>query len=323
MSDPFFTIVVTTRNRPELLRLALESVFEQSFRDFEVILVDDGSDPVYKPAIDALAARFGSRLRKIDLVNYPRGHGQSYALNTGVFAGRGQFVTFLDDDDFWTDPRHLEHAHAALSRAPDADAYYANQLAVQVNQSPEQGSVLWLVALESRCIARGLEPDNGVYHVSVELLMQCSGFPHQNCSILRRELFLAIKGKDEDIRWECDRDLYFRTIDNARDILFNPDVVSQHNVPDKTRSNNLTTAITEYQRRNYQLYVLTKASLLARHPAIRTYANRHRAFVLEQIAEQCSRDGRRAQARYYQAEVMGLRRDLRSLLKYLKLLFRR
>ncbi len=316
MSKPFFTVVIATRNRPELLRLALDSVAAQSCEDLEVVLVNDGSDAEYQGAIDALVAQFPRPVRQIILTRYPRGHGQSYALNTGAFAGEGEFVTFLDDDDFWTDPKHLERARVALGQSSEADVYYANQLAVQVNQPPSAGTVLWLAGLESRCQAQGLTPDGDVYTVSVDLLMQCTGFAHLNCSIVRRKLFLDIKGMDEDIRWECDRDFYFRTIDQARTILFNPAVVSQHNVPDKTKSGNMTTAISEYQRRNYQLYVLNKASMLARHPAIVAYANLHRGYVLEIIAEQFALEGRYDQALYFQSQVLGLRRNLLSLVKF-------
>lgn len=317
MSDPFLSIVVASRNRPQLLRLALESIFGQSFQDFEVILVNDGSDEEHLPGMQALVDAHPGRIRRIDLVRYPRGHGQSYALNTGSFAGRGEFVTFLDDDDFWTDMQHLEKAHAALQASPSADVYYANQLAVQVGQPPESGEVLWLDQCEQACRATGIAANDGIYPVGVEQLLP--GFAHLNCTVMRRGLFLSLKGMDEDIRWECDRDFYLRTIEHAQGILFNPDVVSQHNVPDKTRSDNMTTAISLYQRLNYQIYVFNKATMLSRHPSILAYARQQKTYCLKKVAEAKLAEGRYADAHFFSAQALFMDGSWKWWLQHLRI----
>lgn len=304
MGSPFFSVVVASRNRPELLRLAVQSVMGQTFQDFELILVNDGSDQQYVPDIDAVVAEYEGRVCQINLVHYPRGHGQSYSLNTGAFSASGEFVTFLDDDDFWTDRDHLSKAHKALQHYPKADVYYANQLAVQPGQSREQGEVLWLGDMQQICENAGLEPSANAYPVTVDLLMQSHGFAHLNCSIVRRELFLALKGMDEDIRWQCDQDFYLRTLDAAGQILFNPDVVSEHHVPDKNKRVNLTTAISVYQRLNYQLYVYNKAVTQLKHRAIVRQSRRHRAYTIQKIAEALYQQGRYADAADFCREAL-------------------
>jgi len=321
MSQPFFSVVVASRNRPQLLRLALDSIFVQSFQDFEVMLVNDGSDEEHLSDLQALIDEHPGRIRRIDLVRYPRGHGQSYSLNTGVYAASGKFVTFLDDDDFWTDAAHLQNAHAALQRFPESDVYYANQLAVQAGQDAAQGTVLWLAEGEQHCVAAGLSLEQRVFQVDVDLLMHGNGFAHLNCSIVRRELFLSIGGMDEDIRWECDRDFYLRTIDQARGILFNPDVVSQHNVPDKTKSANMTTAISAYQRLNYQLYVLNKAGLQACHPAIAAHARKHAVYTLKHIAERLASEGRYGDAVFFSSQALCMDASWKWWLRHLQLMF--
>jgi len=323
MSQPFFSVVVASRNRPHLLRLALDSIFGQSFQDFEVILVNDGSDEEHLPAMQALLDEHPGRIYRIDLVRYPRGHGQSYSLNTGVYVAEGRFVTFLDDDDYWTDMAHLHKAHAALQRCPESDVYYTNQLAVQAGQDAAQGMVLWLAEGEQHCRAAGLTPEQGVYRVDVDLLMRCSGFAHLNCSIIRRKLFLSIRGMDEDVRWECDRDFYLRTIDQAGGILFNPDLVSQHNVPDKTKSANMTTAISAYQRLNYQIYVLNKAALLAKHPAIVKHARQHKVYAIKRLVEQLAQEQRFADAVYFSSQALFMDRSWKWWGRHLYLLWRK
>lgn len=321
MSAPFLSVVIASRNRPALLRLAVDSVMGQSFQDFEIVLVNDGSDEQYLPEMDAIAAQYPGRIRRIDQVRYPRGHGQSYSLNHGVYNALGEYVTFLDDDDYWTDMQYLEKVHQALLANPGTDACYANQLAVQAGAS--DGEVLWLGDLEAICRDAGLQRNDGVYRVDVDLLMHSNGFAHLNCSVIRRELFLQIGGMDEDIRWECDRDVYLRTIDVAGSVLFNPDVVSRHNVPDKTKSANMTTAISVYQRLNYQIYVLNKAAMLARHPLIVRHARQHKVYSLKKVAEAMAAEGRYADAVYFSSQALFMDGSWKWWGRHLALLLRK
>jgi len=321
MTKPFITVVVASRNRPALLRLALASVMGQSFQNFELILVNDGSDEEHMPELKRICEQCSHKLRRIDLVRYPRGHGQSYSLNTGAFAAQGAFVTFLDDDDFWTDMEHLEKVQRALVKNSDAEVYYTNQLAVQAGLN--HGELIWLGDLENICRDAGRRRENGVYRVDVELLMRSGGFAHLNCSVVKRDLFMRLQGMDEDIRWECDRDFYLRTIDNATGILFNPDVVSQHNVPDRNKKTNMTTAISAYQRLNYQLYVLNKALLESHQKPIIRHAKRHRVYVLQRITEILVHERRWREAFYFCREAWVLNASPKWLFNCLKLFGKR
>jgi len=317
MSTPFFTVLIGTRNRPRLLRQALESVIGQDFDDFNVLLINDGSDQEHMAEITALCDEYADKVRRIDLVHYPRGHGQSYTLNTGALNATGRFLATLDDDDFWTDMQHLSKAHEALSSFPDADVYLSNQLAVEAGQS--HGKVLWLGAMESICEAEGLKREHGVYRVAIEQLMRAGGFTHLNCLILNRELWLNVGNMDEDIRWENDRDFYLRVIDNARQILFNPDVVSQHNVPDKSKTDNLTTIHTIHQRMNYQLYVLNKVALLTRSPIIAREVRLHTVYVLKKKAEQLYAEKRFDDALFYSRQALCAGRSWKWWLQHVRI----
>lgn len=317
MSTPFFTVVVASRNRPELMKLAVDSVMQQSFTDLELILVNDGSDEQYMPALEAVCREYAGRMRRIDLVRYPRGHGQSYSLNTGAFAGTGEFVTFLDDDDFWTDMDYLQKVHDALTANPGYDVHYANQLAVEAGKTPDQGQVLWLADLESVCQRAGLTQSGGVYKPEVNQLMQANGFAHLNCSVVRRSVFVELKGMDEDIRWECDREIYLRTVDHVGKVLFNPAVVSQHHVPDKTKATNMTTAISVYQRLNYQIYVLNKIALLAKTPEIVRHARQHKVYALRKVAESFAQESRWDDALYFSSQALFADRSWKWPIKHL------
>jgi hypothetical protein len=90
---PLFSIITPTFNRAALLREALESIASQSFRDFEVFVVDDGSSDETETVVKAcgIPIRF---LRQANL-------GPGAARNLALQHARGRYVTFLDSDDQW------------------------------------------------------------------------------------------------------------------------------------------------------------------------------------------------------------------------------
>lgn len=91
------SVVMRTRDRPVLLRRALASVASQTFRDFELVVVNDGGDP--SPVDELIAATSG--LGEPLVVHNPRSVGREEAVNVGVSASTGPLIAVLDDDDSW------------------------------------------------------------------------------------------------------------------------------------------------------------------------------------------------------------------------------
>ena len=137
--SPFFSVVMPTRNRPDLFQRALESVLEQSFQNFEVLVVNDGSDDDYLEHYKELEATADPRVRWHYQAQRPNGHGPSYSINTGAQLARGLYLCILDDDDSWDAIDHLQKAHAAINAAGAVDAYYSNQTAYSTDGMPVQG----------------------------------------------------------------------------------------------------------------------------------------------------------------------------------------
>jgi glycosyltransferase involved in cell wall biosynthesis len=100
---PTVSVVIPTYNQPAYLEAAVNSVFEQTFADFEVIVVDDGSTDDTPAKLGELSGRYGARLRVIRQSN----GGIGDARNRGLSAARGQYIALLDHDDTWH-PRKLE-----------------------------------------------------------------------------------------------------------------------------------------------------------------------------------------------------------------------
>ena len=91
------SVVIITCERPDYLKTALQSVFEQTVKPFEVIVVDDCSDADYEMVLGTFAHE------QINYRRLPQRSGANTARNTGVEMSSGDIVAFLDDDDIWLD----------------------------------------------------------------------------------------------------------------------------------------------------------------------------------------------------------------------------
>lgn len=92
-AEPSVSVIIPTYNRAPMVVEAVESVLAQSFRDFELIVVDDGSSDNTQD----LLAPYGDALRLLRQEN----RGVSAARNLGLASSQGAFIAFLDSDDLW------------------------------------------------------------------------------------------------------------------------------------------------------------------------------------------------------------------------------
>ena len=104
--------IITTHNRADLLPRAVQSVLAQTFTDYEIIIVDDGSTDHTQEVVATLSHR------KVRSLRHEVSRGQSAAINTGIDRARGEYVAFLDDDDEWL-PSKLAMQVAALDAADE------------------------------------------------------------------------------------------------------------------------------------------------------------------------------------------------------------
>ena len=296
-----FSVIIPTRNRPALLKLAVESVIRQTFKSFEVIVVNDGSESQYDQAYIELEKAFTGQVKVMNLEKSMNGHGPCYAINMGIAKAHGKYVGFLDDDDIWVDDDHLATAYAHFTKS-NADVYFTNQEAFKNNQPTFLK--LWLATLEDKIKEKPSEDNNGTCQVSVSDLMNHGGFSHMNTALILRTLYLEINGMDENIRYEGERDFYFRLIDHAKKITYHPKITARHNIPDIKKSNNVSTSTSDLEKMLFRLYFLDKAILFSKHPAIIKTAKQHKIFTLKFIAELLSKQNKHDLAFFYAKEAL-------------------
>lgn len=115
---PFFSVIIPLYNKENSIRNTLSSLLAQTFNDFEVIIVNDGStDQSESKALEVNDAR----IRFFSTEN----SGVSKARNYGISKASGTLVAFLDADDYWF-PNHLEHLSNLYKMFPDCGLYCTN-----------------------------------------------------------------------------------------------------------------------------------------------------------------------------------------------------
>lgn len=119
----FFSVVIPTYNRAAVIANAINSVLNQSFQDFELIIVDDGSTDDTESIVSRFCNDKISYFKKIN-------SGGSAARNFGIRIARGRYIAFLDSDD-WFNENHLENAYNYLIQFSDLRCYYT---AVEVSR---------------------------------------------------------------------------------------------------------------------------------------------------------------------------------------------
>lgn len=114
--QPFFSIIIATFNRVNLLRQAIQSVLDQRFKEWELIIVDDGSTDGTNKLIRELG---DSRIRYY----FQDNQGRSSARNKGITIAKGNFFCFLDDDD-WYYPDFLDEMQKFILSLKEKNAVY-------------------------------------------------------------------------------------------------------------------------------------------------------------------------------------------------------
>ncbi len=108
MDNPLISVVIPTYNRPAFIERACNTVLNQTYKNVEIIIVDDASEVSYESTLEKIA--------NIDFkyVKHTRNGGGSAARNTGIANASGDFIAFLDDDDEWF-PKKLERQLSSLN----------------------------------------------------------------------------------------------------------------------------------------------------------------------------------------------------------------
>jgi glycosyltransferase involved in cell wall biosynthesis len=123
--SPKLSVIIPTYNRATLLRKTLESVIAQTFSDYEIIVVDDGSTDRTEEVIAGFlndSPGLEGRFRYF----FQKNQGKPVALNRGLAEARGEWIAFLDSDDLWLPNKIAEQFRTLEQYAPQSQACFTD-----------------------------------------------------------------------------------------------------------------------------------------------------------------------------------------------------
>ncbi|MDP3900888.1 MAG: glycosyltransferase [bacterium] len=113
--DAIVSVILPTHSREELLLQAIKSVLKQTFQDFELVVINDGSTDGTQVLVDNIAKQDSRVVRIVNEVNL----GLVKSLNKAVRHAKGQYIARIDDDDIWEDSEKLSRQVAFLDGHAD------------------------------------------------------------------------------------------------------------------------------------------------------------------------------------------------------------
>lgn len=202
---PFITVVIPAYNAANYIAATLNSVQHQTFRDFEVIVVNDGSPDTI--ALERALQPYLSCIRYLKQDN----RGPSAARNVGIRQARGEYIAFLDSDDLWC-PEHLANQVGALRKDPTLGLIYSNGLHI-INDRPHD-------------IAFHQTPQKEP--VTFESLVREHCTVGTSSTVANREAMIDAGLFDEELRRCEDFDLWLRMAHNGVRMTFTRNIQIYH-----------------------------------------------------------------------------------------------
>lgn len=204
LEAPAVSVIIPAYNTSAYISEALDSVFTQTFWDFEVIVINDGSLDTDK--LEKVLEPYRERIVYLKQEN----RGPSAARNAGIRCARGEYIAFLDSDDSWL-PQYLSEQIKSLANSAEVNMVYSD--ALLFGDSP----------LSGKSYFQAYPPRSPVNFES--LLAGGSVFMH--CVVVRKWVLFGVGLFDEKLRLLEDKDLWLRIAHHGGRIACNKQVLAR------------------------------------------------------------------------------------------------
>ncbi|MBU0470743.1 MAG: glycosyltransferase family 2 protein [Nanoarchaeota archaeon] len=159
-----FSIITPTYNRANIIERAIDSLISQTFKSWELIVIDDGS----KDDTLSRLCRYSSN-EKIKILQQTTNSGPGAARNKAIQQAKGNYLTFLDSDDYYR-PNHLEYHAQEISKDPLVDLFYGGVKIIGETEIIDLENPGKMISLHDCALA-------GTFFIKREVMNKVGGFP--------------------------------------------------------------------------------------------------------------------------------------------------
>ena len=182
---PEVSIIVPTYKRPKYLRRLLESIVKQTYRDYEIIIIDDCSPDIEE--YNEVIREYGEQIDFITFIRNKKNYGTpTHARNVGMYMARGKYIAFCDDDDEW----YPDKLRMQIQKFEESDIEYGIVYTWADTVDEESGEIIYKYRgeAEGKCLRQLLRKD----------------FIPTSSVMVRREALLKVGGMDERMTFCCE-----------------------------------------------------------------------------------------------------------------------
>lgn len=222
-----FSVVIAAYNVENYIGNLLQCLLEQSYSDFEVIVVDDCATDGTGKRVDEFATKFKQKCIPYQVIHKPVNEGLSMARNTGLESAKGEYVLFWDGDDLVEDhtleviaesigAHHIDFAVYGYTE----DYYKGDEVSYRVEKSPEKHYFAKCVAWESQLQpGKSLDKENA-FQQNEEAEPLVGAFPYIT-NLEQQTMFGYAWNKVFRREFLLEHNLRYETITHVEDVLFN------------------------------------------------------------------------------------------------------
>jgi Glycosyltransferases involved in cell wall biogenesis len=185
MKTPLVSINLTTKNRSNFLKECIASILIQTYKNIELIIVDDGSTDDTAKVVDSY-----KKLLKIRYIKNKYSKGNACARNSALKFSNGKYIAFMDDDDFWNDQDKIKKQVDILENQKDIELVYTEIYILNENNNSTRH-----VKLE--------EPKSLIKHFLVK-----NSLIYSPTVLIRKSIFDIVGEFDEQVKKGVDSSFY-------------------------------------------------------------------------------------------------------------------
>lgn len=204
--NPTISVIVSTYNRVKMLERAIQSILKQTFKDFEIIIVDDASTDKTEKYCDKLT-------KKYDFIRYIKrsaNHGKhGKPKNDGIKAAKGTYVCFLDDDNEYLID-HLQALYNEITRNIEIDIVYGDRWVIREENHKEK--------------TKGISSDFNTNLLKQRNYIDTSDF------LTKKSVLVSVGGWDEELNKFADWNLFVRLAKYGYRFLHVPKLLTNYYV---------------------------------------------------------------------------------------------